>query len=315
MASVTATANTTMGQYVVSATATGADADGFVLTNTERPSLVVTTNLDEMDDTNGLTSLREAIAYAESLSGPSTITFDPAFFGTKRRTIRLTGGPLVFTDPAMITIVGPGARRLTIGGGGKSGVFDVEGGSLSLSGVTIANGNADLGGGLRNEGGRLVLTNVLIQGNRAIVGGGLFNDGRTTLAPCQSRATAPTWAVECSTPAQRHSFGVGLRRPSAKQPAFTTPKGRRAGHNQSSLLQRTPRAAAQLVDCEVFQEWPQPLDQIGERLETRRRHRRARRRLPSPRAGQRPERPSARKSRAGRAIDEPIPAGGPGLAV
>ena len=51
-----------MGQYVVSATATGADPDGFVLTNTERPSLVVTTNLDEMDDTDGLTSLREAIA-------------------------------------------------------------------------------------------------------------------------------------------------------------------------------------------------------------------------------------------------------------
>ena len=82
----------------------------------------------------------------------------------------------------MITIVGPGARRLTIGGGGKSGVFDVEAGSLSLSGVTIVNGNADLGGGLRNDGGRLVLTNVMIQGNRAIVGGGLFNDGQTTLS-------------------------------------------------------------------------------------------------------------------------------------
>ena len=182
VASVTATANTTMGQYVVSATAIGADPDGFVLTNTERPSLIVMTNLDEMDDTNGLTSLREAIAYAETLSGPSTITFDPAFFSTGRRTIRLTGGPLVLTDPAMITIVGPGARRLTIDGAGRSRVFDVEGGSLSLSGVTIANGNADLGGGLRNEGGRLVLTNVVIQGNRAIAGGGLFNDGRTTLS-------------------------------------------------------------------------------------------------------------------------------------
>ncbi len=179
--SVTATANSTMGKYVVSATAAGADPDGFALTNTERPSLVVTTNLDDMDDTDGLTSLREAITYAESLPGPSTITFDRGVFGTKRRTIRLTGGPLVLSDPATITIVAPGARRLTIGGGGKTGVFDIETGSLSLSGVTIANGNADLGGGLRNDGGRLVLTNVLIQGNRAIVGGGLFNDGRTTL--------------------------------------------------------------------------------------------------------------------------------------
>ena len=74
--SVTATANSTMGKYVVSATATGADPDGFALTNTERPSLVVTTNMDDMNDTDGLTSLREAIAYAESLPGPSTITFD-----------------------------------------------------------------------------------------------------------------------------------------------------------------------------------------------------------------------------------------------
>jgi CSLREA domain-containing protein len=182
VATVTATANTTIGKYVVSATAIGADPDGFVLTNTERPSLVVTTTMDEMDDTDGLTSLREAIAYANSLPGLSTITFDRAVFGTKRRTIRLVGGPLVLTDPATTTIVGPGARRLTIGGGGKSGVFDVEGGSLSLSGVTIANGYADLGGGLRNDGGRLALTNVRIHGNRAIVGGGVFNDGRTTLS-------------------------------------------------------------------------------------------------------------------------------------
>jgi hypothetical protein len=94
---------------------------------------------------------------------------------------RLVGRPLVLTNPANITIVGPGARRLTIGGGGKSGIFDVEGGSLTLSGLTIENGNADLGGGLRNEGGRLALTRVVIQGNRA-GGGGLFNDGRTTLS-------------------------------------------------------------------------------------------------------------------------------------
>ena len=54
-------------------------------------------------------------------------------------------------------------------------------GRLTLSGVTVANGIADLGGGLRNEAGRLVLTNVMIHGNRAIVGGGLFNDGRTLM--------------------------------------------------------------------------------------------------------------------------------------
>ena len=92
---VTAFANSTMGKFVVRARwPSGADPDGFALTNTEQPSLVVTTTLDSLDDTNGLTSLREAIAYAESLPGPSTITFDRSVFGAKRRTIRLTGGPL-----------------------------------------------------------------------------------------------------------------------------------------------------------------------------------------------------------------------------
>jgi hypothetical protein len=182
VASVTATANATIGRYGVNAATAGAGPGGLLLTNIEPPSLVVTTDLDEMDPTDGLTSLREAIAYADSLPGPSTITFDPAFFGAKPRTIRLTGGPLVLTDPATTTIVGPGARRLTIAGGPKSGVFDVEGGSLSLSGLTIAGGNADLGGGLQNDVGRLVLTQVVIRGNRAIVGGGLFNNGRTTLS-------------------------------------------------------------------------------------------------------------------------------------
>jgi hypothetical protein len=181
VASVTATANNSMGTYVVSAAAGDGDPNGLVLTNTKAPSLVVTTALDSVGNTDSFTSLREAVAYANALAGPSTITFDPAFFGARRRIIRLTSGPLLITNPATITIVGPRARLLTITGAGKSGVFDVEGGSLALSGVTIGNGNAELGGGVRNDGGRLVLSNVLIQGNRALVGGGLFNDGRTTL--------------------------------------------------------------------------------------------------------------------------------------
>jgi hypothetical protein len=194
-AAVTAMANSTSGAYSVTATAAGASSASFSLTNTQTlasprpipssppsPIPILTMTADAPLNVDGLASLRTTIAYANSHPGPDTITFDRAVFGTKRLTIRLTGGPLVFSDPATTTIVGPGARRLTISGGGKSGVVDVEAGSLSLSRVTIVNGNADLGGGLRNAGGRLVLTNVVIRGNRAIVGGGLFNDGRTTLS-------------------------------------------------------------------------------------------------------------------------------------
>jgi fibronectin-binding autotransporter adhesin len=128
-----------------------------------------------------LTSLRAAIAYADSHPGPDTITFDPAPSGKKRRTIKLIGGPLVLTNPATTTIIGPGARRLLIQGDGKGPVFDIEGGSLALDGVTISGGRAVRGGGIRNNGGRLVLTDVVVRGNRARVGGGLYNDSSAVL--------------------------------------------------------------------------------------------------------------------------------------
>jgi hypothetical protein len=143
---------------------------------------VLTTQRDVVDAFDGLTSLREAIAYANSHPGPDTITFDPSFFGKSGRTIVLTGGPLVLTDPATTTIIGPGARRLTISGGGKSQVFDIQGASLALSGITITGGSADLGGAVRNQAGDLALSNVAIRGNRAFVGGGLFNTGRVTMS-------------------------------------------------------------------------------------------------------------------------------------
>ena len=153
-ARVTATANSTLGSYiVVAAVPNVADAAAFTLANIEAPSLVVTTPRDVVDPFDGLTSLRDAIAYANSHPGPDTITFDPAVLGRRPVTILLTGGPLVLTDPATTTITGPGAKRLKFSGGGKSRVFDIQGGSLALSGVTIADGRADRGGGTPNQGG------------------------------------------------------------------------------------------------------------------------------------------------------------------
>jgi hypothetical protein len=181
-ARVTATAGTVAGSYIVVAAAPNVtSAAAFTLTNTEASSLVLTTNRDVVDPFDGLTSLREAIAYANAHPGPDTITFDPAASDGRRRTIRLTGGPLVLTDPATTTIVGPGARRLTIGGGRRSRVFEVRGGSLALEGVTISGGRGGRGGGIWNDGGTLALDRVALRGNRAGVGGGLFNDGTAVL--------------------------------------------------------------------------------------------------------------------------------------
>ena len=76
---------------------------------------------------DGPTSLREAIAYADSLPGPNTITFDPSVFGTTPQTITLTAGELTLTDPAGTTIDGPGAGLLTVSGNEAGRVFQVDG--------------------------------------------------------------------------------------------------------------------------------------------------------------------------------------------
>ena len=82
---------------------------------------MLTTARDVVDQFDNLTSLREAIAYANSHPGPDTITFDPSAFGKTPQTIVLTGGPLVLTDPATTTIVGPGVKRLTIRARARAG--------------------------------------------------------------------------------------------------------------------------------------------------------------------------------------------------
>ena len=141
----------------------------------------MTTAGDGVDQFDDLTSLREAIGYANSHPGPDIITFDPFPSGKAPRTIKLIGGPLLLTDSATVTIIGPGANRLTLSGGGKSRVFDIEGGSLALEGLTITGGRAGRGGGILNQGGTLALDRVALRGNRAGVGGGLFNDGTAVL--------------------------------------------------------------------------------------------------------------------------------------
>jgi hypothetical protein len=182
-AGVNATANATTGQYTVTAAAAGAGPVNFVLNNL---NLVVTTTLDETDDSDGLVSLREALARAQEFPGPHTITFDPAVFGTTPQTISLTDGPLSLTDTQTTTIIGPGANLLTVSGNNASQVFDIESGSVAISGLTVSGGKTVRGGGLDNNGGSLSLTDCTIAGNSADTGGGVFTQagGSTTLSDC-----------------------------------------------------------------------------------------------------------------------------------
>jgi autotransporter-associated beta strand protein/predicted outer membrane repeat protein len=146
--------------------------------------LMVTTAAD-VNPGNGVTSLREAIAYANSNPGNHTITFYPSLDG---QTITLTGGELELSDTTgTITISGPGTGQLTIDGGDSSRVFLIDANvSASISGLTIADGEAanDNGGGVSNAG-TLTLTNCDLTGNSAGGdGGGIYSTGTLTLTNC-----------------------------------------------------------------------------------------------------------------------------------
>ena len=84
-----------------------------------------------------------------------------------------------------LTIEGVGPGVTIIDGGGIDRVFQIDGAAtVTISGVTIRNGNAGdggFGGGIEN-GGILTLSNVTIHGNTAGFGGGIENGGTVTLS-------------------------------------------------------------------------------------------------------------------------------------
>jgi hypothetical protein len=139
------------------------------------PSTVtVKTNLD-----SGTGSLRAAIASAHN---GDTIVFDKSLNGS---TITLTSGELLINH--VITIAGPGATNLTISGNNASRVFEVASTvpkNVTLSGLTVSNGVAFLGGGILNSG-VLTVSNCTLSGNVTTTrggGGGIHNDGTLTVS-------------------------------------------------------------------------------------------------------------------------------------
>src|SRR5262249_24413450 len=87
------------------------------------------------------TSLRDAIAFANADFYTDTITFSPLLRGT----IDLTDGALPAIT-ANVTITGPGADVLTIDGQGKSRILTLAvGASVTMSGLTLADGSASTG--------------------------------------------------------------------------------------------------------------------------------------------------------------------------
>src|SRR5205823_1425627 len=90
------------------------------------PALVAVKNTND----SGPGSLRQAVA---DVAPGGTVTFDVA------GTITLTGGELTIDKD--LTINGPGANQLTVSGNNLSRVFNINGGSVRISGLTISNGH------------------------------------------------------------------------------------------------------------------------------------------------------------------------------
>jgi hypothetical protein len=141
-----------------------------------RADTITVTNTND----SGAGSLRQALADAND---GDTITF--AVSGT----IGLTSGELLVDKS--ITMSGPGVDNLAVDSNAKSRVFYIASGkTVSLSGLTIRNGNAsgDVpdGGGIYNEHATLALSNCTISDNSAFRnGGGILSGGATlTLNSC-----------------------------------------------------------------------------------------------------------------------------------
>ena len=135
------------------------------------PATIMVINTDD----SGPGSLRDAL----QISAPGdTIRF--SITGT----ITLTTGEL--TVDKDLTIQGPNTRAITISGNHASRVFNVTSGSVVISGLTIADGSAEWGGGLSTEPGvdltisACVFKNNTASGNCTGIsgsGGGLLNQG------------------------------------------------------------------------------------------------------------------------------------------
>ena len=145
---------------------------------TDAATLTVT-NLSD----SGAGSLRAAITQANATTGADTIQFQAGLQGT----IDLSGGDLVITED--LTIVGPGAAKVTIDANSRSRVFRFDNPqglerSWALSGLTVTRGlttgaNNEHGGGLFYESPAwastrpaLTLTDMVFTANKAIRNGG-----------------------------------------------------------------------------------------------------------------------------------------------
>lgn len=137
-----------------------------------------------LGDTDSKGTLRGSIKEANANPGPDTIPIEA------NGTINLGSAlPIIFDS---VTIVGPGAAQLTVRRNSENDfrVLHFTSDASTVSGLTVANGRAEFGGGILNTFGSLVLDEVVVKDSEAVVeggaeanaeGGGIYSEGPVTL--------------------------------------------------------------------------------------------------------------------------------------
>ncbi len=130
----------------------------------------VAVNLKNGKDASGHISLRSAIMAADAKGGNNKIILPAGDFTLTIPAASGDGNANGDLDiDANVSIQGRGAGNTIIDGNNIDRVIDVQGGNVSITGVTIQHGRVvGDGGGILNSGGRLSLSAVVVADNVAV---------------------------------------------------------------------------------------------------------------------------------------------------
>src|SRR5689334_630841 len=173
-------------------------------------TIVINSTADAQNASDGLCTLREAIAAANDNVASGATAGECAAGSSGSDTVDLTGltGTITLTSglpfiTSDMTINGPGANQLTVQRSMAVGtpnfrIFTIGSGAVvTISGLTISNGNAGgtstdgYGGGIFNQGS-LTLNDSNVYGNTSLsIGGGIYHAGPSlTINDCNIGGTA-----------------------------------------------------------------------------------------------------------------------------
>jgi CSLREA domain-containing protein len=151
------------------------DAGAYERQGADPESSFVVTTLDDHSDGTcnaGDCTLREAMTAANSKGGFPGITFRAGLSGS----VNLKSALPAITSS--MGIYGPGAKVITVArnSAGSYGLFNVSNNNLgvTISGLTLSNGNTDHGAAILNQLSLVTVLDCLITGNTDSFGGALF---------------------------------------------------------------------------------------------------------------------------------------------